>query len=677
MTYEENAALGDNIEFNKKYQRKEYFNSSNANSTREIALNNVSKVEIIREQFHNAVDEMATNFDIEISYDIKNVNKINIHMKHDGKPFIDLQEIINCYFKVGNTSKKKSKVDTIGGKGFGAKLSIVGDMLLINSYTNKYIIKVEIENPIKQLENIIEGNIDYIDVNYKYIKNDTKFKGVEISLLGVDPGYFYHFSHEYIYQYIKMFTVIYKKQVSPISVRVKGLEFNRLRDMSSYNSKEEYRVVVNDSYYTYSKHINTRYDFQIIESGDFERDIESVVLESNKIKYFDSTGKGFEDYQDEYDKIQEIIYSIQDDKADSSLSSFKVLFLGKEKEYKERIYPLIKRGKFKQKESDFFGIYPEKNGVILPKRIDIRNIGGGGNGFNQYFGIFDAPNIGLGVDRNSYNGVESNFKIQMGIKDIMKIIDSIVKKKRKLEHENPENNETNIPSNTPTVGNSGTNTPPNTPTGGNKGNNTQPNTPTGENNDKYRHKNKYRKKLAYELRQKAIDKCMNTNMIILKNQSDQEVSISEPSCENDVLSMLYILNFIKPEELGINIIDHNPSEGIDCYCLPYGMNKNRENLEKYGYWVELKYKLDINFNHEINEIKKIICWEMSDSVGKKAKSIKDKNNNYYKVIKREDKAGFYDLISTDENAIENGENSGIDVIELKKVFENSLEKAFI
>ena len=53
------------------------------------------------------------------------------------------------------------------------------------------------------------------------------------------------------------------------------------------------------------------------------------------------------------------------------------------------------------------------------------------------------------------------------------------------------------------------------------------------------------------------------------------------------------------------------------------------------------------------------------------------NNNYYKVIKREDKAGFYDLISTDENAIENGENSGIDVIELKKVFENSLEKAFI
>ena len=146
MTYEENAALGDNIEFNKKYQRKEYFNSSNANSTREIALNNVSKVEIIREQFHNAVDEMATNFDIEISYDIKNVNKINIHMKHDGKPFIDLQEIINCYFKVGNTSKKKSKVDTIGGKGFGAKLSIVGDMLLINSYTNKYIIKVEIEN---------------------------------------------------------------------------------------------------------------------------------------------------------------------------------------------------------------------------------------------------------------------------------------------------------------------------------------------------------------------------------------------------------------------------------------------------------------------------------------------------------------------------------------------------
>ena len=68
---------------------------------------------------------------------------------------------------------------------------------------------------------------------------------------------------------------------------------------------------------------------------------------------------------------------------------------------------------------------------------------------------------------------------------------------------------------------------------------------------------------------------------------------------------------------------------------------------------------------------------MSDSVGKKAKSIKDKNNNYYKVIKREDKAGFYDLISTDENAIENGENSGIDVIELKKVFENSLEKAFI
>lgn len=668
MTYEKKSVLDNDINdivLNKVYQHKEHFNPSSANSTSEIALNNVSKVEIIREQFHNAIDEMATNFEVEISYDTDNIDKINIHMRHDGNPFVNLQEIMDCYFKVGSTSKRETKGQTIGGKGFGAKLSIVGEKLLINSYTDKYIIQVDIENPIDQMDSIIKGNVDCIIANYKYLNNDTKFQGIEISLIGVDPGYFYHFSHEYLYQYIKMFTVIYKKREKPIFIRVKGLEFNNLKSISLYNSREDSKVIVNDTYYSNPEDINTKQDFQIIESGDFERDIENVAFQSNEIKYFDSAGNGFEEYPEQFNIIKEIIYSMQEDNDGSDLSSFKVIFLGKQREYKAIINPLIKNGKIKQKESEFFGIYPEKNGVILPKRIDIKNIGGGGNGFNQYFGVFDAPDIRLGVDRNSYNGIKSNFKIQMGIKDIMKIIDSIVKNKIKPNNDTSEDDGI---------------TPPPIPSGGT--NVTTP--PPRENNDRDGDTNgidnldedNKKKKLAYELRQKAIDKSLNRDVIILKNQSGQEVSISEPNCENDVLSILYILNFIKPEKLGINIIDHNPSKGIDCYCLPYGVKKDRENLEKLGYWVELKYKLDVNFNHEINEIKKIICWETSNSIGKNVKPIKDKNNNYYKVIKRQGKTGFYDLISTDEKGIENGENLGIEVIELKKVFESSFEQGF-
>ena len=593
MTYEKNASLGkhrNDILFNRVYQHKEKFNSSNANSTSEIALNNVSKVEIIREQFHNAIDEMATNFDVEISYNVDNIDKINIHMRHDGKPFVNLQEIIACYFKVGNTNKRDNKGQVIGGKGFGAKLSIVGEKLLINSYTDKYIIQVEIENPIEQLDNIINGKVDCIVVNYKYLYNDSKFQGIEIDLLGVDPGYFKHFSHEYLYQYVKMFTAIYKKREEPIFIRVKGLEFNSLRSISLYNSRTDDKVIVNDNYYVNPGDINTKQDFQIIESGDFERDIEQVAFENNEIKYFDSLGNGFENYPEQFNIIKEIIYNMQEDNDGSDLSSFKVIFLGKQRKYKEKINPLIGNRKIKQKESEFFGIYPEKNGVILPKRIDIKNIGGGGNGFNQYFGVFDAPDIRLGVDRNSYNGIKSNFKIQMGIKDIMKIIDSIVQNKIKSNDNTSEDDEDiNTPPKT-TGGNNGTKTPPKTI----GGNNDEDGDTNGTDNSDEDNKNK---KVAYELRQKAIDKCLNRDVIILENPSGQEVTISEPNCENDVLSILYILNFINPEKLGINIIDHNPSKGIDCYCLPYGMNKDRENLEKFGYWVELKYKLDINFNH--------------------------------------------------------------------------------
>ena len=97
MTYEKKSVLDNDINdivLNKVYQHKEHFNPSSANSTSEIALNNVSKVEIIREQFHNAIDEMATNFEVEISYDTDNIDKINI-----------------TYYYIKNIYKQKEKQD--------------------------------------------------------------------------------------------------------------------------------------------------------------------------------------------------------------------------------------------------------------------------------------------------------------------------------------------------------------------------------------------------------------------------------------------------------------------------------------------------------------------------------------------------------------------------------------
>ena len=606
---------------------------ANARNLYNLSNNIKSRQEVIRENSHNAFDEGADNCYVEIS-DAK--EGLDVKMCHNGKGFESDEDLISFLTSVGVTYKDGRS--TIGGKGVGSILNLACESINIHSYTDGNRISVKWDKPLADVSRIMNqdsmGEI-YIKVEAcnsgnqeMEVDNKTFITGVEINLQGVYYNDINDFQHDVLRQYIKYFTKV-------ASFNEDGRIFNV--HFKGWNSE----------------------NFETLRKGCLKEEFQKLKKHrlKSEISYFNSEGEGFDEkHSKEFKEIRDLMKfsykSYLENNLENTIREGEISFIvihTKDPEVKELLNPLIKqKNNLGINQAEFFGVYPSKQGILIQERFNVKNIGGGGNGATQYLAIFECADIELNINRNALGGEEVNNKFEKRVRDIITMIDKIIKKKsnstRKLDL-NINGGASETSSEEPIQ----------------KYKAIIP--PMEEGNDGTEEGETVEENIS-----RVIAAIMGKKRIYSTNQEGQKVTIFEATCENEVLSKTELITYIDNTMLGFIIVYYNPSKGVDCYCLPINMEISEENLRKYGFWVELKYILKTGFNHDINDLKKIVCWEIHNSLRITGKSLKDKRHKEYK-ISRHDKTNRYELVDKENT-------NRIEIIEIKSIIEDMFGTPF-
>ncbi|GKX66009.1 hypothetical protein [Inconstantimicrobium mannanitabidum] len=640
---------------------EEEVTASQANNIKEIARNVRKKTEIIRENMHNASDAGASSQVIQVDYIDE---KLNLMFWHNGDCFNTVDEIISALFHVSETNKFEGKY--IGAKGVGFKLNLDCKEVKITSYLKSTKIILKVKNPILQLDEIIESKKNgYIQYNYRTEEiqlEDSVNRGVKIELFSVAISDIFEFVHEKLEEQLVFFTTIALNDFSKKKFRIyfKGLEVN----MTNFKNKKLNKVdlheifdVNNKSQYKIDKNIiKSRDVYECLERGELSRKIDKLLIKyKNNIRYFDSDGVGFEKFIDKFDKIKYIC------KKNNVKIDFFVL-QSTDKDFKIELNPLIgRKDLFKIAQNEFMGIYLSKFGILIPTRMNFNSLAGGGYGQTQYFGVFNCDKLSLKIDRNELESSYINNIVEGIIRDnIMTVIDDIVKSSKKncgdKGGENPkESTEDKISEQANTCSVNLQQKDVQISAQGEDRSNSASKTVMSETA-----MNNYNE----EITKRAMNVILKMKTMNVTNPEGENINIFDRGCEIDLHSAINLVLYLKPEELGFNILYTNPHRGLDLFCLPLGIEINETNLYTYGFWGELKHLLKTEFNHNMMDLKMIICWEIGDYLRYKNVCFIDKIGEKYFLRKKKSK---YFLIN---------DNKQIEVIEFKNIMERVLHGKF-
>jgi len=592
-----------------KYSSKE-ITASQARNIIAIATNVRKKTEIIRENMHNAKDAGASDNVIKVDYPNENLNLV---FWNNGKSFKTDDEIIAALFHVSET-KKIDGID-IGSKGVGFKLNLDCEEIKITSYLNSTKIILTVENPILQLRKIANSNKNgYIQYNSQIEKiqfQDAVNKGVKLELFSVNVSDILEFAHEKLEEHIVFFTTIALNNFDKEKFRVyfKGLEFetDSLKKKSSEEIDLEHILLpYNNSHYGIIKNsIKSKDNYNVLERGELSIKINELVEKyNNDIMYFDSNGTGFEKCKSKFYEMKKVC----------EINNVKIDFFvlqSIDKEIKAELNPLLGRNDiFKIAQNEFMGIYLSKLGILVPTRMNFNTLAGGGSGQTQYFGVFNCDSISLKIDRNELGSSGINNMVEKIIREnIMSVIDNIVRNSKKGKDnknqkqamekariDNPSNKDeqlSQISDKTVKI-------------------DTKKELAkiAGVGIEKYDRTRKILKLDNEEVTERAIEVILKLKTMNVINPEGDKINIFDCGCEIDLHSMIKLTLHFEPKILGFRILYTNPQKGIDLFCLPLGIEINESNLYSHGFWVELKHLLKTEFNHNMMDLKMIICWEM-------------------------------------------------------------------
>lgn len=368
-----------------------------------------TKREILREVENNAQDEGASYLNIDVEY---KEEKLNLYFKHDGRPFENVDEIINDFFCVGHSNKNvKVNEAVVGGKGVGNKYTLDCKLLrIISTYDGKRTI-VTIINPAEQIESIVNKNIDG-NIEYEVISELCEEENsVEIQIMDINYLDILEFAHEKLKEYICFFTIIASDKTVNKNFKVK------LRGLKIKGKKGD------DENYD----ISTMKEYETLEKNYLKETVRKIRENyKGEIVYFDSNGVGFEDkYQKEFDEITKLINVKTHDGKVCKIDFFIIQTINDE--VKEFLNPLLRAGKLVGvPQSAFMGIYTAKRWMLIPQRIELPSYINGGHGYLQVFGVFNCNELWLEVGRNSLGGNSIDNLVEYNTKKVVKLLEKLI-----------------------------------------------------------------------------------------------------------------------------------------------------------------------------------------------------------------------------------------------------------
>ena len=138
----------------------------------------------------------------------------------------------------------------------------------------------------------------------------------------------------------------------------------------------------------------------------------------------------------------------------------------------------------------------------------------------------------------------------------------------------------------------------------------------------------------------------------------------EPRNEAELYGIFTSIYTLFPDKFDFEPLDYDESIGVDLVAR----NKTDNKIADCDYWyIELKYILGIReFNHSFGNIRKIICWDISDKLkdGSIIKSTSGDTDRIFKIANSLPRKKYY--LDSDDSSIK------IEVISIKDFIEIEL-----
>ncbi|WP_343288008.1 PD-(D/E)XK motif protein [Turicibacter bilis] len=327
------------------------------------------KVESCREIIHNAIDEQASQIDIDICYE--NNTNVVLTVSYSGdklNSFENIDEIINAILEL-NTSYKRSRSDMIGGMGRGLKLILSSEKLEITSINKGKEFKITIENPDKQIEQISNNEHQAFIINVEkegeelHQENKVTFK-----IHNLSTGDISNWQHDSLVKYLKYYSVIGKIGDNTLVnnnliINVQGLLKEKHDGKVTYRRKpQSEKINIDENVFDSIKKFGEDNDCSFNYIKGHNGTLESNVRIEDRLK------------EEEIKQLQEF----------SKETKF-YIFRTTDKTLKRFIM---------RDTQEIFGIYPACRGVMINekftalKKTTITGDKTGGNLYQQYFGYF-------------------------------------------------------------------------------------------------------------------------------------------------------------------------------------------------------------------------------------------------------------------------------------------------
>ena len=118
-------------------------------------------------------------------------------------------------------------------------------------------------------------------------------------------------------------------------------------------------------------------------------------------------------------------------------------------------------------------------------------------------------------------------------------------------------------------------------------------------------------------------------------------TLFEPSNESELFGLFTIVRSVNPEWFEFVPVDYNTFQGIDM--LAYKREPGISIHESELHYLELKYFLDINFNHGFENIRWILAWDRNENIknGTKIKSRVDGSFREFRITVDGEKKRYY------------------------------------
>lgn len=376
--------------------------------------------EIIREVLHNSIAEIASKIDIKI----KKVNKEKVDILIDSYGeqlnfFSNIESIIRMLLEA-DVSTKRNQDYVIGGKGRGAKVLLSASKLVITSKGKGRINKIIVEEPNKQIEEMLK-NGDLLGDKNNFIVNvindneeiNESKSSINYRIEGVYTNNIKYFEHNSLIKYLRYFTIlagIKNNKVIPenLEVNVQGL----VNDVNKegYRTREVQETLSVENTFERIRQYATKNNclFSCIKCSNGEIECLNGKLHNEellKMRIKDEEIKILKEffYEDEC-----FIFRTKDRKLKNEIKMNSV-----------------------DNDSEFFGIYAANEGVMIQERFDglskVNANNAGGNLFAQYFGYVNTRKVNATGDRNRIEGNNEFFeyKNQLSTK-VMPIINKIL-----------------------------------------------------------------------------------------------------------------------------------------------------------------------------------------------------------------------------------------------------------